>query len=290
VAQAQGMSRAAWLNTALAAAVIALGAYIYLRPAKDAGIEHSLSSLKPQDARTLRVERAGAVPVVLEKKQDAWFISSPFTARADEGRVQQLLAIMQARSSHRLPADDRARFGLDPPQARILVDGQAFSFGLVNELTREQYVLSGDAVYPVHPRYGMALPATAVDAVSRQLFAPGEAPVRIESKLFTVAQQDGKWVLTPGAGDLSQDDLIRWVDEWRLASALRVEPRAAVKAREEIKILLKDGSALSMGVIAHAPELVLARSDEKLQYRFRAELAKRLLSPPAAAADPPAKK
>jgi len=290
VAQAQDMSRAAWLNTALAAAVVALVAFLYLRPAREADIEHPLSALKPQEALSLRVERTGAVPVVLEKKQDAWFVTSPFTARADEARVQQLLAIVRAQSSHRLPADDRARFGLEPPQARIVVDGHAFSFGLVNEITREQYVLSGDAVYPVHPRYGMALPATAADAASRQLFAPGEVPVRIESRLFTVAQQDGKWVLTPGAGDLSQDDLIRWVDEWRLASALRVEPRLATGKREEIRIQLKSGSTVTIGIVARAPELVLARADELLQYYFRPELATRLLSPPATAGEPPAKK
>jgi hypothetical protein len=276
------MSRVAWLNTALAVAVIALGAFLYLKPAREAGIEHPLSALKPEDALSLRIERAGAVPVVFEKRQDAWFVIAPLTARADDGRVQQLLAIVQARSSHRLPADDRARFGLEPPQARIVVDGQAFGFGLVNEVTREQYVMSGDAVYPVHPRYGMALPATAADAVSRQLFAPQEAPVRFESKDFTVFQQGGQWTLTPGAADLSQDDLARWADEWRLASALRVAPGTAVKARENVRIQLKNGSALTIGVVARAPELVLARSDEKLQYHFRAELAKRLLSPPAA--------
>ena len=284
------MSRAAWLNTALAAAVIALGAFLYLRPAKEEGVEHPLSALKPQEALSLRVERAGAVPVVLEKRQDAWFVVSPLTARADEGRVQQLLAIVQARSSHRLPAGDRAGFGLEPPQARIVVDGHAFSFGLVNEITREQYVLSGDAVYPLHPRYGMALPASAVDAVSRQLFASGEVPVRIEGKDFTVSLRDGKWMLAPGAADLSQDDLIRWVDEWRLASALRVAPRAAMKAREEIRMQLKNGSALTIGIVARAPELVLTRSDEKLQYHFRSELAKRLLSPPAAPEERSSKK
>jgi hypothetical protein len=170
------------------------------------------------------------------------------------------------------------------------VDGQAFSFGLVNELTREQYVLSGDAVFPVHPRYGMALPATAADAVSRQLFATGEVPVRIESRDFTVFLQDGKWTLAPGAAELSQDDLARWVDEWRLASALRVEPRATTKAQEQIRIQLKSGNPVTIGIIARAPELVLARADEKLQYYFRPELAKRLLSPPGVVGDPPAKR
>ncbi|HSB48296.1 MAG TPA: DUF4340 domain-containing protein, partial [Burkholderiales bacterium] len=233
---------------------------------------------------------AGTMPVVLEKKQDGWFVTAPFTARADESRVQRLLEIVGARAAHRFPAGERGRFGLEPPQARIVVDGQSFSFGLVNDITREQYVMADDAIYAVHPRYGLALPAAALDAASRQLFASHEMPLRIEGREFTVAQQDGRWLLTPGAGDLSQDDLIRWVDEWRLASALRVQPQSAKSARETFRIHLKSGASFTLGVVAREPELVLARSDETLQYHLRAELAKRLLSPPAAAGDPPGKK
>jgi hypothetical protein len=83
---------------------------------------------------------------------------------------------------------------------------------------------------------------------------------------------------------------MRWVDEWRRASALRVEPRSALKAREEIRIRLKDGGGFTLAVLTRAPELVLARSDETLQYHFRAELAERLLSPPAARDEAAAKK
>ncbi|HSB47938.1 MAG TPA: hypothetical protein VLD15_00315, partial [Burkholderiales bacterium] len=98
------MSRAAWLNAALAVLVVALGALLYLRPARDAAVEYPLSGLKPGDALTLRVERAGTMPVVLEKKQDGWFVTAPFTARADESRVQRLLEIVGARAAHRFPA------------------------------------------------------------------------------------------------------------------------------------------------------------------------------------------
>jgi hypothetical protein len=274
------MSRVAWLNAALAVLVVALGAFLYLRPARDTAVEYPLSALKSQEALSLRIERAGTTPVVLEKKQEGWFVTAPFSARADDSRVQRLLAVVEARAAHRFPAGERGRFGLEPPQARLVVDGQAFSFGLVNDLTREQYVMAGDAIFAVHPRYGLALPATALDAASRQLLASHEMPVRIEGREFTVAQQDGRWVLAPGAGDLSQDDLIRWVDEWRLASALRVQPQSAKRARETVRIELKSGASFTLGVVAREPELVLARSDEKLQYHFRAELAKRLLSPP----------
>jgi hypothetical protein len=280
VAQAQDMSRAGWLNSALAVIVVALGAFFYFRPAQDAAVEYPLSALKPQEATSLRIERAGAAPIVLDRKQDAWFISAPFAARADDSRVQQLLAIIEARAAHRLPAGDRGRFGLEQPQARIIVDGQPFSFGMVSDITHEQYVMSGSAVYAVQARFGAALPVSAVQMASRQLFGADESPVRIALKDFAVEQRDGKWTLAPGLGDLSQDDLLRWVDEWRLASALRVDPRSAARARDEIRIQLKNGGGFTLGVLSREPELVLARSDEKLEYRFRAELAKRLLSPP----------
>jgi hypothetical protein len=279
-----------WLNAALAAIVVALGVFLYLRPGKDAAVEYPLSGLKAREVRSLRIERAGAVPVVLVRKQDTWFIEAPIAARADDSRVMQLLAVVEARTAHRLPAGDRGRFGLEPPQARVIADGQPFSFGLVNDITREQYVMAGDAVYALHPRYGAALPESVVQLASRQLFGPGEAPARIALGDFTVEQRDGKWTLAPRAADLSQDDYIRWVDEWRLASAVSVEPRAATRARQEIRIQLKNGGELTLGVMSREPELVLARSDEKLQYHFRPELAKRLLSPPAAREEPAGKK
>ena len=275
------MSRVGWLNAALAVIVVALGAFFYFRPAQDAAVEYSLSALKPSEARSLRIERAGAAPILLDRKQDAWIISAPFAARADASRVQQLLAIVEARATHRLPASDLGRFGLEQPEARIIVDGQPFSFGMVSDITREQYVMSGDAVYAVHPRYGAALPVNAVQMASRQLFGADEAPVRIALKDFAVEQRDGKWTLAPRARDLSQDDLLRWVDEWRLAGALRVEPRSAARVQDEIKVQLKNGGGFTLGILSREPELVLARSDEKLQYRFRAETAKRLLSPPS---------
>ena len=274
------MSRAEWLNAILAVSVVALGAFFYLKPAQDAAVEYPLSALKPQEVQSLRIERAGTVPVVLDKKQDAWFISAPFAARADASRVQQLLAIVEARAAHRLPAGDRRRFGLEQPDARIVVDGQPFSFGMVSDITREQYVMAGDAVYAVHPRYGAALPLSAVQMASHQLFGADESPVRIAFRDFAVEQRDGKWMLAPRSADLSQDDLIRWVDEWRLAAALLVEPHVKGVPLSEVQVQLKGGGKFTLSVLAREPELVLARSDEKLRYRFRAELAKRLLSPP----------
>ncbi|MGH8642484.1 MAG: DUF4340 domain-containing protein [Burkholderiales bacterium] len=284
------MNGRSWRTALLAAIVALLGIYVYFKPARGPA-EYSLSALKAQEIRSIRVERPGdAAPLLLERRPDGWYVVSPFAARADALRAHQVLAIAEAKSSHRLPAAELARFELDRPIAWVTLGGQTFSFGLVNAVTREQYVLSGDFVYTVHPRYGAALPARPADAANRQLFAADEVPVRIELKEFTVEQRNGRWTLTPGASAVSQEEFMRWVDEWHLASALRVAPWARGKPVAEIRVRLKNGGNLTLGVLARQPELVLVRTDEKLQYHLRAEAAKRLFSPPSPSRDEPAKK
>jgi uncharacterized protein DUF4340 len=284
------MKGRSWRTALLAAAVAVLAIYIYFKPARGPG-EYPLSALKAQEIRSIRVERPGdTAPLLLERRPDGWYVSPPFAARADALRAHQVLAIAEAKSSHRLPAADLARFELDRPVAWVTLGGQTFSFGLVNAVTREQYVLSGDFVYTLHPRYGAALPARAAEAANRQLFAADEVPVRVEFKEFTVESRNGRWTLTPAAGAVSQEEFMRWVDEWHLASALRVEPWTRGKPFAEIRVRLKSGGNLTLGVLARHPELVLVRTDEKMQYHLRAEAAKRLFSPPSPSRDESAKK
>lgn len=281
------MRRTAWLNVLLAAVVAALAAWVYFKPDRAASASHPLSAVKPSEVATIRIERPGAPAILLEKKQDAWFITAPFAARGNEVRAQQLVELVQAHSEHRYPAADLGRFELDQPQARVTLAGQAFSFGMMSPVTRDQYVLTGDAVYAVSPRYGAVLPASAADLLSPRLFGPGEVPVEFVLEAFTLAQRDGAWRQTPAAADASQDDFVRWAEEWRHATAARVERYAAAKPpADTIRVRLKDGARLTLGVLDRAPEVVLVRLDEKVQYTFRGATAKRMLAPPAAPASP----
>ena len=285
------MKRLPRLNALLLVVVGVLGALAWFRPAGDGPAQHPLSTLKAAEARSVRIERPGTADVVLEKKDGGWFLTAPLAARADEHRVQRLLEILGAQSAHKLTGGGLERFELDRPAARVTIGGQAFSFGMLNAVTREQYVATGDAVYAVHPRYGAALPAGAVELASRQLLAPGEVPERVALKEFTVERREGRWMLSPDSGgEPSQDDLARWIEGWRLASALRVEPHVGGKPRQDVEIRLKGGGRIALGVLASGPGIVLTRPDEKLQYHFRIEAAMRLLSPPGAAAGSPAQK
>jgi hypothetical protein len=149
-------------------------------------------------------------------------------------------------------------------------------------MSREQYVLTQDGIYPVSLRYGTLLPRTVHQLISRQLFAADEAPVAFRFDDFKLEQRDGKWQLTPPAADLGADDITRWVDEWRLAVALAVLPATNRKPLTVIKVTLKTGTEISVAVLQRDPQLVLARSDRPFEYQLNADAAKRLLSPPAA--------
>jgi hypothetical protein len=285
------MRRLPWLNALLLLVVAALGAFVYLKPSVDSRNENALSKLKVSEANTIRIERPGATAISLEKKSAGWRVTAPLSARADETRVQRLLSIVEAKSAVRMPATELARFELDPPSASLTIGTQAFSFGMVNSLTREQYVMTGDAVYAVNPRFGAALPATSVEVASKQLFGADEIPVRIALKDFSLEQRDGKWTLSPAPSDVpSQDDYARWVDGWRFASAIRVEPYVGGKPRQDVEVRLKSGAAITLGILASGASLVLTRPDEKLQYYFNIETAKRLLSPPSPRPSQAAKK
>jgi hypothetical protein len=210
-----------------------------------------------------------------------WSITAPLSARADSLQVQRLLEILDATAKDRFPATGLARYDLNEPPARVTINQQTFSFGALNEMSREQYLLTQDGIYPVSLRYGTLVPRTVYQLISRQLFAPDEAPVAFVFDNFKVEQRDGKWQSTPPA-DLSADDVTRWVDEWRLATALGVLPASNRKPLTLVKLTLKTGSEIALSVLQREPQLVLARSDRPFEYQLNAEAAKRLLAPPAA--------
>jgi hypothetical protein len=271
------------LNLALLALVIALALVAYYKPPKGEP-EHRLSTIKATEAVRIKIDIAGVPPLALERAGAEWKLIAPLPARADNTQVQRLLEILDATAKDRLPAAGLARYDLNEPRARLTINQQTFGFGGINELNREQYVLTQDGIYPVSLRFGTLLPKDFLQVVSRQLFAADEAPVAFRFDDFALAQEDGKWRLTPPAADPSADDINRWVDEWRLASALSILPASNRKPLARVRVTLKAGTEITVAVLQREPQLVLARSDQPYEFQLSADAAKRLLARPAAPA------
>lgn len=270
------------LNGLLALVVAALALFVALKPESEPPA-YRLSKLRAKDVQRIQLERRGDPEVVIERQASGWRISAPVSARADPFQVERLLGILDATTRHRLPVQDLDRFQLEAPLTRLTIDGETFSYGAVNSVTHEQYVLAGEAVYALAPRYGAMIPANLSQLIRKQVFEESEVPVRLEFRDFTVWKESGAWrVLPAGNAVLSQDDIQRWIDGWRHASALRAEPYSGERPADTFRIALQDGKTLQMHILQSTPELILARADEKIRYHFPAQTGKRLLAPPGA--------
>jgi hypothetical protein len=206
----------------------------------------------------------------------------PVSARADRFSIERMLTILEARASARYPLIDTERFGLIRPDARLAVDNETFSYGAVNETTREQYVATGSAVYVVPVGYAATLPRNADTLLARELLSQHEVPVRFALRDFNIRSDAGAW-RSDAKTEASADEIAAWVGAWRNASALTAIRHDGRAPLETIEIELAGGRLLEIGIVQREPELVLARLDEGVQYRFFGPQAKRLLLPPGSA-------
>jgi len=276
------MTRGLLVNLLLLIGVIGLAAYAWQKAHQPSEPTHRLSTLGSATVKKIEVVPRSRPGYTLEKRGETWFLSAPIEARADQSQVQRILDLLSATSTEKLAATELQRFDLDPPAVKVTMDGQTFSFGTINPLTREQYVASGDGVYLVSTYYASLVPSSSDRLLTHSLFNEGEKAVGFRFKAFSVEQKDGKWTVTPpltGEEQPSQDDLNRWVDEWRYASSLVTQPWTGKPTPDSVQVQLADGKNIVFSVLRREPELILARPDEKLQFQFSSEVARRLLDP-----------
>lgn len=283
--------RIGWIvNLLLLVGVAGLAAYaLWGRKGEDPP-GHAIAAIKAAEIKRVVIEPRSGKGMVLERQGEDWFLTQPLQARADRGQVDRLLDLLSAKSREKLTAADLQRFELDAPELKVSFDGHSVAFGTTNPLSQDQYVLSGDGVYLLPAYYRSLVPQTPERVLTHALFRGDEKPVGFALRRFRVEQRDAKWTLSPAPADAQSrptaDDLNRWVDDWRFASSLLTQPAGRKSATETIEVRLADGRTLRLGVRQREPELVLVRADENLSFHFSGEMARRLLSPPAATPAP----
>jgi hypothetical protein len=270
------------LNLLLLALVLGLAALVAHRAARDGTHPASskLSATRPGSVNQVTLLRPAQPPLELRRRDGQWWIEAPFRARADEYQVLRLLAVLEARPLAQLPEGDLQRYGLEPPQAVLDIDGASFAFGATNPVTREQYLRAGGRTYAIEARHGAALPAHARILIRRALLEAHERPLAVILPQVAVRMVDGRWQRQPPAADPGGDDLQIYVDRWRQASAAVTEPHDGRPAIAEIRLILEDGGGVVFGILQRSPQLVLWRRDNGLQYTLSETAGRALLEVP----------
>lgn len=268
-----------WINLALTALVLLLGALVWRGPSPQTD-SFALSSLAPEAVTDLRIEKPGQPAIVLEKRSGIWRMTAPFSARGNQERISHLLDFLRTASARRLPAEHLKRYDLDKPLLTLDFNGQHFIFGPTAPLDGKQYVASNGFVYLIDPRQAIGAYGRAGDFADPRLLEDGAQPVAIDTGTLSAKRDaSGRWTLTPANPEFGQDALNRWADAWRSAYARTVQARGQDTPQGSVRLNLQDGRSLELQILSEKPDLTLARPDEKLEYHFPPELAATLLHP-----------
>jgi hypothetical protein len=266
------------------ATIAGLAVFLYFRPQSPDIHKYPLSTSPVEAVQSLRMVRQQQ-EIVLQQLDNHWYLVKPVQARADERKIAEILEILTVTSSQRLPLVDLGRFGLDQPNVRLYLNDEYFGFGGFAPTINQQYVVAGDQVYLISPRYVLALPSNASDLINPQLLASDEIPVKFELNHLTVEFQNENWRMTvQHSGEALDEETIKhWIQLWQTAHAdeLRLEQALGPDFVEtgSIEITLKNKQEINLRILQNELTLVLLRVNDGFGYQFPIDAGQQLIDP-----------
>ena len=266
---------------ALVGALVLLA--IYKPGAKQEQQGAPLTSLASQDIQRIRLLRPKQPQMVLEKNGEAWRLTAPLTARANDMRVSELVQLTTTRVPTRFPAgpSELGKFGLDNPLATLFLNEAEIRFGGMHPLENQLYVWHDGQVLLIPVAALRVASAPLNDFLNAGLLEEKTKPLAFRFPTFGLKQNEqGAWMRTPEMKELASDAINRFVDEWRYARALSVAPYSGKPIKERVTITVADGDksrVVELGVLALEPEFIVYRKDENLQYHFATDIGTRLM-------------
>jgi hypothetical protein len=265
------------LNLGLLALIAVLTAVAVLKPGKK---EEPQPTLVAGELNSLnRVTLQNKDTLTFEKKDGLWVLTAPFAAPVNQVRMRQLVEVGQAVSSARYPIkpEELAQFGLDRPQATLMLGDTTLKFGNTDPINMRRYVRIGDTLHLVDDNFFHHLTASATDYVDKKLIPEGAKIRQIELPGLKIMKgAGGHWTAEP-AGD-SKTDWAELASTWATARAIEVKRLEKDAPGETIRVTFNEGSPIEFLILRKQPSLTLARRDLGLQYEITADTARDLLN------------
>lgn len=279
------MTRRVQLNIVLAAVAILLATSLWLTGPEPPDAPKPLLDVAPQDIHRIEIHAAGtAEPIVLTRSQGQWRLASPVSARANENRINDLLAIAGIAPAQRYPAGeiDAKDAGLAQPKATLRFNnGPLLAIGSRAPLATardKRYVRIGDTVaLAAMPQAGL-LDMGWTQWLDPHLLADDAELQKLSLPEVTLSRTDtGGWRVEPESRDQGADAAQFTVDTWRHALAISITAAADKPARATVKLLFADGRSRILEVIARQPEFVLRDPQLGVTYHLPASQAAPML-------------
>ena len=273
------------LNLVLVVLALVMGLIIYFEPGLEpADIPQPLTTLLvADDASGIHIERVKYDPVSFIKRNGRWYlVTEKQELPASTFQLQALLRLLETSSSSHYAADtvNLESLGLDPPQATVTIDDVAILFGNTAPLDGKRYLQIDATVHLIEDRYQHLINAGWTNFVERKLLPTDKSISRLQLPDMTLTLTDkDQWQLSPGKPGISADAIQQLLDHWDKVSALYARRYDGRTSDEIITLEFSDSpETLTFMVIAHSPELVLARPDWGIQYHLSSDVEEALLT------------
>jgi len=283
--------RQRWLlNLALLLVILVLAALVfYTIEEKEEKKPESPKLTDVKAVQNIRIERADKEAIFLMK--DAlgfWQMTAPFNLPAKRFYIDRLLQVLSVRDYKQLEGElNLADFKLDPPLASIKFDQLTVAFGEKSpigygqryvQIKEKVYLLTDNNLYNI-------LTGEALTFASLSLLGNNPKITELKMPDYHLILKEGKWTLNSTFSadeiDSSADAISALIDNWQKASAVSVAPyHADSSAQGEIDITLLE-QVLHFSIVSTTPDLVLARAEKGVQYKFYVNQVDQLLHLPS---------
>ena len=150
------MKKRTLINVVLLALVAGLGAFIALAPDREPRLElEVLGNEDPRAISRVRMNLGTGETIDLKRADSVWHLVDPMHIAANDFRVNTLLGVLRApvRARIDVPPAEYHRFGLDPANARVLLDETEILFGDTDPIHGRRYLLYHGRVALVDDAY-----------------------------------------------------------------------------------------------------------------------------------------
>jgi hypothetical protein len=244
----------------------------------------TVTTLTAENISHIQVMRATREPLAFTRRADNWFLTGNRELPASDFQIRSLLAILQAESTRSYTADslDLETLELEPPLATLILDDTQLKIGATDALDKLRYVQAGDTVFLVTDRYQHLINSDWPGFVARRLL-PAQAKLsRLQLPEFSLSLgADSQWQLSPANAAVSPAALQTLIANWEQAAAYYVRHYQDQVTAGTITLEFSDNTEpVTLQVMAHTPELVLARPELGIQYHLQGDMKETLLALP----------
>lgn len=260
------------LNIVLVAVIAGLAAFVYFKPGvHKAKPPAKLTTLKPAEINSIKIQRTGAAAAELVRTTKGWQMQAPLKLRADQMLVKTLLDSINQNVSSSFAAKPSAlaQYGLDPPHARLWLNGTEFDFGDTEPIHHNRYVQIGGTVYLTGSLLYYRANHAPLWWASKRLLPEHAHITGLQLPDATLTLKGVKWQLSPANPAISSDTIQTLIQNWESAQAIGTAAIGKGKPEGEVAIELAGvKQPLRFAILKDPDFLVLARPDLGLEYEF----------------------